>query len=279
MSRAFAEVLREWLLGLFPDVGIDITPERVLLESGPGSWIERLSVARVGVLCVTRDAIEQPSLYFLLGLMHRHIRDGGLVAPIFLDVAPDDVSRTPLHIFQATRLNLDDFTLLVRQFEELLTSVTGAAERPRRFAESWPVFLDRSRRIPGGALDLFVVSIALPHRTIWFRYDPSGKDGDWMETFGTLLPNLATGPFGMEDIELGHYDCLDVEGERWLEPPAIISRVGTSHIALVHPQVVEVNGGSARNTAHAIRKSVNLTMAGLKVLPWMDNFVVGTEVM
>lgn len=279
MSRAFAEVLREWLLGLFPDVRIDITSEHVLLEPGLSSWIESLRVARIGMLCVTPDAIEQPSLYFSLGLMHRHMRDGGLVAPVFLDVAPDDVSPTPLHIFQATRLNLTDFTLLVKQLDELLPTVTGAAERPRRFVESWPAFLDRSRRIPGATLDLFVVSIALPHRTIWFRYDPSGKDGDWRETFETLLPHLAAGPFSMEDIELGPYDCLDVEGERWLEPPAVISRVGTSHIALVHPQVVEANGGSARNTAYAIRKSVNLSMAGLKILPWEDHFLVGTGVM
>jgi hypothetical protein len=278
MSKAFAGVLREWLFGLFPGVVIDITPDHKSLESWLGAWIERLRAARVGMLCVTRDAIDDPTLYFHLGLIHRHIRESGLVAPIFLDVAPDDVSPTPLHMFQATRVSLTDFTLLVRQLEELVTPVAGSAEQPRGLAESWPVFFEQSRRIPA-TLDVFVVSIALPHRTMWFRYDPSGRDGDWMETIESLLPALAASPFGMEDIELGPYDCLDVDGEKWLQPPAIISRVGTSHIALVHPLVVEANGGSARNAAHAIRNTVDLSRAGLKVLQWKGQFVVGTGVM
>ena len=151
------------------------------------------------------------------------------------------------------------------------------AESARRFADSWPQLLDLTRRIPGTTLKKFAVSIALPHRVIWFRYDPSGTDGDWPETIAQLLPALASGPFDLSDIEMGQYDCLDVDGQRWMQPPAITSRIGTSHLALVHPQFAESHGGSAVSSAHAIRSAVDLSRAGLKVIAGRRDFVVATE--
>jgi hypothetical protein len=209
--------------------------------------------------------------------MHRHTGPGRLVAPVFLDVAPEDVSPTPLHLFQATRLNRADFALLAKQVEALVGA--HPAESAKRFADSWPHLLDLSRRIPGTTLKKFVVSIALPHRVIWFRYDPSGTDSDWPETVAQLLPALASGPFDLSDIEMGHYECLDVDGQRWMQLPAITSRVGTSHLALVHPQFAESHGGSAVSSAHAIRSAVDLTRAGLKVIAGRRDFVVATEAM
>ena len=114
----------------------------------------------------------------------------------------------------------------------------------------------------------------------WFRYDPSGNDDDWGETLARLLPALASGPLDLSDIVLGsEYNCLDVEGERWLQPPALMSRVGTSHIALAHPQFVESHGGSAIRSAHAIRLAVDPSKAGLKVMPRRGEFIVATEVL
>jgi hypothetical protein len=279
MSRAFAELLSAWLRDFFPGVTVEIVAEDFQSGPGVGAWIKRLQVARVSVMCVTTDVITQPWSYFLLGLMLRHTGARGMVAPIFLDVAPEDVSPTPLHMLQATCLKRADFSLFAQQVEELVAPNADPADSAQRFVDSWPGLLDRSRRIPGATLDPFLFSIALPQRVIWFRYDPSGKDGDWQEAVAKLLPALATGPLDLGDIELGYYDCLDVDGERWVQPPAVISRVGTSHIALVHPQFVESHGGSARGSAHAIRGAVDPSKAGLKVMPWQDDFVVGTEVM
>ena len=279
MSRAFAELLAQWLRDLVPGVVVEIVPENFRSGTGVAAWTKRLRTARVSVLCVTADLIQEPWAYFLLGLMHRHSGLGGLVAPIFLDVAPEDVSPTPLHLFQATRVNRADFALLAHQVEALVAPGADSADSARRFADSWPHLLDLSRRIPGPTLTPFVVSIALPHRVTWFRYDPSGTDSDWLETMAQLLPALASGPLDLSDIDMGPYDCLDVDGQRWMPHPAITSRVGTSHLALVHPQFAESHGGSAVSSAHAIRSAVDVTRAGLKVIAARGDFVVATEAM
>jgi hypothetical protein len=277
MSRAFAELLATWLLECVPGATVEIVPEDH--PSGPcvGTWIKRLHVARVSVTCVTKDVIAQPWVYFHLGLMHRHTGAGGMVVPVFLDVAPADVSPTPLHVFQATRLNRADFSLFAQQVSALAAPNADPADAAQRFSDSWADLWDRSRRIPGPTLESFVVSIGLPHRVIWFRYDPSGRDRDWPETLGRLLPALARAPsLDLGDVEMAYYQCLDVDGQRWLQPPAVTSRVGTSHFAIVHPQFVESHGGSAVSSASAIRSAVDLSKAHLKVMPWRGDFLVAT---
>ena len=279
MSRAFAEMLAAWLREFVPGVAVEVVAEDFDTRPGVAGWIKRLQVARVSVMCVTSDVIGQPWAYFLLGLMRRHTGAGGMVAPVFLDVAPEDVSPTPLHMFQATRMNRSDVSLFAQQVEALVAPNADPAEGAQRFVESWPDLWDRSRRIPGPTLESFLLSIALPHRVVWLRFDPSGADSDWQGTVARLLPALARGPFDLSDIEMGYYDCLDVDGQRWLEPPAVTSRVGTSHIALVHRQFVESHGGSAFSSAHAILRAVDSSKAGLKVMPRGDDFVVASEVM
>lgn len=278
MSGAFAELVREWLHGPFPELEIELAAAQHLREPELAACVMRLRQARVGLLCVTPDAIAQPWLYFALGLMKRHLGPSGLIVPIFLDVIPSDVSPTPLHVFQAVQVNLQEFLQLGLQIEAHLALPGDSADRAQRFSESWPSFEERARLIPGPASKAFVVSVLLPHGSHWFRLDPSGHDGDWREFMQVLLPNLAAGPFGMQDIPAGEYECLDVTGERWVRAPAVLSRVNTSHLALVHPQVVDSNGGSARLAAHAVRASFNPNDAGLKVFHGGHRIMVATNV-
>jgi hypothetical protein len=279
MSRSFAQTMREWLLDLFPGVDIEILAENDSEKDVLQGWIETLRGARVGLLCVTPDVIQHQWLHFHLGLLLRHTGVEGLVAPVFLDVSPEDVSPTPLHILQATRFNITDFALLTSQIHQRAAPTLDPRQVIARFDGSWPGFQARTRQIPGPFLSPFIVSVALPHRVAWFRYDPSGCDGAWPETITRILDQLAGGPFGFDDVEPNNYDSLDVAGEKWIELPGMVSRVGTAHIALVHPQVVDAHSGSAHFAAYAIRAAVKPNTAGLKVLAWQDRFVVGTEVL
>lgn len=227
---------------------------------------------------MTRDGLENSWLHFQLGLLHRYLGRAGIVAPVFLDVEPDDVSPTPLHVFQAARFNETDLSLLARQMRSCVASSMSTDETEKRFALSWAEVRERARHIPGPALRTFMVSLVLPDGNTWFRYDPSGQDGDWTETIQTVVHYLAEGPFGVPDVHFAGYHCLDVAAARWLEPPAVLSRVETSHIAIVHPQVVEGHSGSARLAAEMVRAAVKPNAAGLKVNRWQDHMIVGTNV-
>jgi len=112
LSRKLAEELRIWLPGVLQFVKPYFTPEDI--EKGT-SWssniVTELSSCNVGILCLTKDNIENPWILFEAGALSKNF-DKANVCTILFNFDASDLTG-PLTIFQATRFVKDDFKKLV----------------------------------------------------------------------------------------------------------------------------------------------------------------------
>jgi lambda repressor-like predicted transcriptional regulator len=112
LSKKLAEELRGWLPAVLQFVKPYFTPEDI--EKGT-SWYPNiateLSSSNVGILCLTKDNIENPWILFEAGALSKNF-DKANVCTILFNLDASDLTG-PLTNFQATRFIKDDFKKLV----------------------------------------------------------------------------------------------------------------------------------------------------------------------
>jgi hypothetical protein len=139
--------------------------------------------------------------------------------------------------------------------------------------QNWESFYQRTRNIPGPASTDFLISLALPSRIVSFRFDPGSKDAAWEDSVKAVLASLPDSPLQVPHFDPGHLEALDVEASRWIEVPALLSRVTTAHIALVDPSLADQWHGDPRFGARQIRESLPIKGSRDKVV-WSREHVI-----
>jgi hypothetical protein len=265
-SRLLAEALAGWLTTVLPEATATIVDGRAR------DPVE----ADAALVCVTRTALDANWLFFALGALRSRLGTGAIVAPVLLDVAPEEISPTPLHLFQATRVAREDMLGLVRDLNDLADRslsgqpLSGQPLSDRSlfdqslFDRSWEAFHRSSRRIPGYELRNFVVTVKLPARTFSFTFKAS-READWDETVGAFIRSLSRpgSPLHAPPFDLGTFHFLDVTSAAWAEQPAVLSRLTVAHVAFIDPAFVEEWRGNSRLAAAVIRDA-----AGSKRPEW-----------
>jgi lambda repressor-like predicted transcriptional regulator len=112
LSKKLAEELRGWLPSVLQFVKPYFTPEDI--EKGT-SWYpniaSELASSNVGILCLTKDNVENPWILFEAGALSKNF-DKANVCTILFDLDTSDLTG-PLTNFQATRFVKDDFRKLI----------------------------------------------------------------------------------------------------------------------------------------------------------------------
>ena len=253
----FAHAVAEWLSPLCPEVAVQTISFEELQNAGmPAAMREHNGTTEGAILCITPSSLAEETLSFALGLLHGRVGSAGFVAPLLMDLLPEDVVRTPLGLFQVTRLAREEMMALVT--DVLLRgnfSTEGALWRTG-FDETWDTVYERINHIPGPQATEFTLSICLLSGIAHVRFDPSGEDAPWADAVAPVLRSLPDSPLEIAPFEPTEMLALDVEVSRWIGTPVMLSRVPTRHIALVDPTLVDQWEGDPRASARRIRGSL-----------------------
>jgi hypothetical protein len=112
-----AEEIRVWLPGVLQFVKPYFTPDDIEKGTSWSSSISsELSSSNVGILCLTKDNIENPWILFEAGALSKNF-DKSRVCTILFNLDTSDLVG-PLTSFQATRFNKNDFKKLVETINE-----------------------------------------------------------------------------------------------------------------------------------------------------------------
>jgi hypothetical protein len=205
-------------------------------------------------ICVTPEALDDPSLYFAAGAVYPEIA-AGFAVPVVLDLEPEDLSDTPLTVLQAARADRHGLFLLATTFNHAITPRLSESNFAAAFDRLWPEFEDQLRSVPGTPPRQLFVTIATRAFLQTFPYGNGGEDGLWAKTLLQLLDTLSEpgSPVGFPKLDFSSTCLLDVTGERWMEPPKLLSRVRSAHVAFFDRAAIDEWGESPWLLAAMIR--------------------------
>jgi hypothetical protein len=98
---------------------------------------ESLRTADFGIICVTRENLDQPWLLFEAGALARSVANPS-VCPYLIDVEPRDLLESPLSQFQAAKANAEGTRSLVRSINTAASSPLSEDKLSRAFDRWWP---------------------------------------------------------------------------------------------------------------------------------------------
>jgi hypothetical protein len=145
-SKAIAEALHEWL----PLVINAIKPWVSSRNIGPGSrWNPSLALqlegARMGILCLTPEALDSQWLIFEAGALSKTLGSDTLVCPYLFNLEISAISsNSPLAQFQAVRANAEETKRLLESINRALgESAIPAGQLEKAFDKWWPDLEDK----------------------------------------------------------------------------------------------------------------------------------------
>jgi hypothetical protein len=246
----------------------ELAPGHVYTKAGePGALWNAVARGDGALLCVTPAAAVDEQIFFDLGRLQAAVGSDGFVAPVLLDLSPEDLAQTPLAIFQCTRTQRTDLEALVADLQRRL--------EPKRWSSPdaeaiWEDLLQQIGDVPGCGVHPIIVTLLLPQRPVSFGFDSSGRDVSWKDSVGAALTSLSSSPLKPPPFDVNTLAPIDVETSRWIDFPRRLSRITTSHLALASPAVVEQMHGDARLLArHAREEAARFSTYGdRKVMPW-----------
>jgi len=143
LSKKLAEELRGWLPSVLQFVKPYFTPEDI--EKGT-SWssdiASELATSNVGILCLTKDNIENPWILFEAGALSKNF-DKANVCTILFNLDTSDL-KGPLTNFQATRFIKDDFKKLVITINDTGNEIKLPSDTLNNVFEMWWPKLEES---------------------------------------------------------------------------------------------------------------------------------------
>ena len=148
---------------------------------------QQLEASSFGVLCLTRENLQEPWILFEAGALARSLSEGA-VCPLLLDADFTEIAGSPLNQFQAKKLTKEGMF-------EMVVAINERAEKPleqelltRGFALLWPDLFDRIQALPAGNQpsppprpesevleELVTVVRALDRRVAAMEIKPSGR--------------------------------------------------------------------------------------------------------
>jgi hypothetical protein len=272
-TEQLAAALCAWLPQVLPYATPFMCPAVPVTSLTLGERFGRMRASSAGLVCVTASALDQNWLFFELGALRNALGAEAIVAPVLLDVTPEEVSPTPLHIFQAVRVARQDLLRLIGDLNQGAELPITATDLETRYATAWDPFYESSRRIPGSGLHDFILTVMLPSRSISVRFSPKFGAPEWDETVERFIGLLPREPFEAPPFERQALQFLDVNAERWEQPPALLSRLRGTHVALVDQILLDHWGGNSRLAAEMARADV-----GSKPTRWVVR-LTGNEMM
>jgi hypothetical protein len=147
-SRRLAKALREWLPAVLQAVEPWMSAEDIDKGSRWSAHIAgELALARVGILCLTRDNLAAPWILFEAGALSKTL-EKTYVCPYLHGVRPADL-KGPLVQFQAAEANEADTRRLLGTINAALgESALSERSLDRAFATWWPELDKTLRALP-----------------------------------------------------------------------------------------------------------------------------------
>jgi DNA-binding transcriptional MerR regulator len=112
-SKKIAETLKTWIKRVIQSVEPFVSSQDI---SKGARWstdvAKELQDTNFGILCVTKDNVQQPWLLFEAGALSKTL-DKSFVVPLLFDLEPSDLAESPLLQFQAASFSRDEIKKLV----------------------------------------------------------------------------------------------------------------------------------------------------------------------
>ena len=136
-SHALARILRDWLPDVLPFIDPWLSSEDIVKGRRWDSEIAKsLEDTSYCIVCVTPGVQRQPWVNFEAGAVAK-IVDDAYVSPLLLGVSPEDLSGTPLSMFQCTVFGKLDFLRLLRSMNKAADVPVNSSELEQNFALHW----------------------------------------------------------------------------------------------------------------------------------------------
>ena len=247
-SRELAVALNEWLPRVLPAC------EFQLCEPDVNGACERAGEHLATCICVTPEALQSPGIFYQAGAAYP-TSPNGIAVPVVLDLEPEDLGDTPLTVFQATRADRQGLLALATTLNEMTTTPLTEQKLLESFDLLWSDCDDRLRSIPGTVQKQINVTVATDSFLKTFPYGSGDEDGSLADTLINTLEAFAQpgSPIAFPEVDYTAMRLFDVEHERWIETPKLLSRIRSTHIAFIDSSATEVLSDSLWLMAATIR--------------------------
>jgi hypothetical protein len=136
-SRLLAEAMRQWLPSVIQAVEPFMSEFIEKGKSWPNDLDAKLHEANVGLICLTRENLEEPWLQFEAGALYMHLSQEH-VCPYVLDLSPSEIP-WPLARFQATKAVKEDTKKFLDTINKTLgESALDTLRLTQAFEMWWP---------------------------------------------------------------------------------------------------------------------------------------------
>jgi hypothetical protein len=215
---------------------------------------ERTREHQATCICVTPEAVEVPGLFYAAGAACP-LTPNSIAVPVVVDLEPEDLGDTPLSVFQATRADRPGLLALAMTLNEIATAPSTAQELLELFDRQWDACDDDLRSIPGTLQKQVNVTVATGSFLQTFPYSCGDGDGLLADTLIHTLDVLAEpgSPVAFPRIDYSATRLFDVQHERWIATPKLLSRIRSTHVAFVDSSAIEVLSDSPWLMAATIR--------------------------
>lgn len=268
-----ARVFGSWFSRLLPDVELRLLSE----DSSENHWTEAVVEVTRGIdaalLCVFKSDVRASLLHFQLGATFRVLGTARPLAPVLIDLRVRDVAQTPLELFQCVPFSKSSLSALVLQLSETLFPTAAAGEISDRFANSWSELESGVDRVPGPRVQPFEFTLVLPGVTKTFPYSAGPSDAMWSTTALRMIAALPR--LGFPKFEASELRYLDLAAQEWIRPPYWLSRIGTSHLGLIHPQLLTEWSADPRELTKYVRLALERGKRGPTL--YIDNAAKSPE--
>ena len=138
-SRAVADAIAPWLKKQIQALEPWISSGMQKGSRWPSEVGDQLEQSKAGVICLTRDNVDEPWILFEAGALSK--TKGSRLFTLLLDMGPTDIAG-PLALFQHTKAERDEVWKLVKDLNELVGStgerVLAETELREMFDLLWP---------------------------------------------------------------------------------------------------------------------------------------------
>jgi hypothetical protein len=247
-SRELAVALSDWLPRVLPNC------EFQLCELEDDRVCERASEHLATCICVTPEALESPGIFYQAGAAYP-TSPNGIAVPVVLDLEPEDLGDTPLTVFQATRADRAGLLALATTLNEIAAMPLTEQKLLESFGLLWSDCDERLRSIPGTVQKQIDVTVATGSFLQTFPYGSGDEDGLLADTLIMTLETLAQpgSPVSFPQVDYTAMRLFDVQHERWMELPKLLSRIRSTHIAFIDSSASETLSDSPWLMAATIR--------------------------
>lgn len=149
-SQVLATALRDWLKLVLHYVEPWLSEADLAAGERWGQALAKeLETSNFGVICVTRDNLTSPWIFFEAGSLAKSF-DGSRVIPLLLDVEFSEITG-PLAQFQAKKVDRDGVFEVVQSINQQVKQPVGDAQLRQLFDALWPSLEKQIAEIPKSA--------------------------------------------------------------------------------------------------------------------------------